>query len=67
MVTTNLQKHKNELNKYYIPNKITLGGAKSEIPLLKNKQSQETKIYICKNKTCQLPVSTIAEAIKFIN
>jgi len=58
---------KKEFNQRYIPNKIMLGGTKSELPLLKDKQSQETKIYICRNKTCQLPVSTVAEAVKFIN
>lgn len=58
---------KKELNKFYIPNKITLGGTKSELPLLKDKESQETKIYICRNKTCQLPVSTVAEAVKLLN
>lgn len=63
----NLQEVKNELNNFYIPNKITLGGTKSELPLLKNKQSEETKIYICQNKTCQLPVSTVAEAVQLIN
>ncbi|TKC10754.1 thioredoxin domain-containing protein [Pedobacter polaris] len=67
LVGVDLQNVKNELNKFYIPNKITLGGTKSELPLLKGKESKETKIYVCVNKTCQLPVSTIAEAIKFIN
>lgn len=58
---------KNDLHKLYIPNKITLGGIKNELPLLKDKQSQQTKIYICRNKTCQSPVNTIAEAVKLIN
>jgi uncharacterized protein YyaL (SSP411 family) len=57
---------KRELDQVYIPNKITLGGTKSKLPLLKDKQSHETKIYICRNKTCQLPVSTVAEAVKLI-
>jgi len=61
-----LQEIKHELNNIYIPNKITLGGTKSELPLLKDKQSQETKIYICLNNTCQLPVRTVAEAIEII-
>ena len=56
-----------KLHQLYIPNKITLGGTKNELPLLKDKQSQQTKIYICRNKTCQRPVSTMDEAIKFIN
>lgn len=57
---------KNEMNSLYIPNKILLGGIKSKLPLLDGKLSDETKIFICKNKTCQLPVATIAEAIKLI-
>ncbi len=57
---------KKELNNVYIPNKIILGGATSKLPLLRDKQSDETKIYVCKNKTCQLPVNTVAEAIKNI-
>ncbi|RYG08683.1 MAG: thioredoxin domain-containing protein, partial [Chitinophagaceae bacterium] len=51
------QNIKSELNNSYIPNKITLGGTKSDLPLLKDKASAETKIYICRNKTCQLPVA----------
>ncbi|PST81568.1 thioredoxin domain-containing protein [Pedobacter yulinensis] len=55
-----------KLNRYYIPNKILLGGTKSALPLLKDKQSVETKIYICRNKVCQLPVLTADEAYKLI-
>lgn len=58
---------KKEVNKHYIPNKITLGGTNSGLPLLKDKQSIETKIYICRNKVCQLPVATVDEALKLIN
>nr|WP_121273470.1 thioredoxin domain-containing protein [Pedobacter schmidteae] len=61
-----LEKIKGAFNKYYIPNKITLGGINSRLPLLKDKQSIETKIYICRNKVCQLPVSTVDEALTLI-
>ncbi|WP_285055630.1 thioredoxin domain-containing protein [Pedobacter ginsengisoli] len=57
---------KKELNKHYIPNKVVLGGTNSQLPLLKDKRSIETKIYICRNKTCQLPVTTVEEALQFI-
>ncbi|RZK51100.1 MAG: hypothetical protein EOO91_21330, partial [Pedobacter sp.] len=63
---TDFNNVKKELNTNYIPNKIVLGGEKSELPLLKDKESAETKIYVCKNKTCQLPVATVAEAVKNI-
>ena len=58
---------KAEFNQTYIPNKIVLGGTTSKLPLLAGKQGEDTKIYICRNKTCQLPVNTVAEAIKLLN
>ena len=57
---------KKEFDKQYIPNKITLSGTKSTLPLLQHKQSEQTKIYICRNKTCQLPVTTVDEALGHI-
>lgn len=55
-----------ELSNYYIPNKILLGGTKSNLPLLEGKQSNETKVYICRNKVCQLPVKTVEEALEYL-
>ena len=63
---TNVVEVKRELNMHYIPNKITLAGTNSTLPLLKDKQSIETKIYICRNKACQLPVATVNEALQLI-
>ena len=57
---------KKELDKQYIPNKITLAGNKSNLPLLQHKQSEKTKIYVCRNKTCQLPVSNVEKLLKLI-
>ncbi len=57
---------KREINTLYIPNKIILSGTNSTLPLLKDKESIETKIYICRNKVCQLPVTTVDEALKLI-
>lgn len=54
------------LSGHYIPNKITLGGTKSNLPLLKGKQSNETKVYICRNKVCQLPVNTVEDALEYL-
>ncbi|RZM26993.1 MAG: thioredoxin domain-containing protein [Pedobacter sp.] len=62
-----MEEVKRQLNAHYIPNKITLGGTNSSLPLLKDKQSNETKIYICRNKMCQLPVSSVDEALQLIN
>ena len=54
-----------ELYRYYIPNKIILGTAtQSDLPLLKEKQAKdETLIYVCVDKVCQLPVRTVEEII----
>ncbi|MBS1684062.1 MAG: thioredoxin domain-containing protein [Bacteroidetes bacterium] len=48
----------------YRPDTIILGAMKeSTLPLLAGKyQAQGTWIYVCRNKTCQLPVQTVSEA-----
>ncbi|MBE8722284.1 thioredoxin domain-containing protein [Sphingobacterium pedocola] len=56
-----------EMDSYYIPNKITLGGTKSTLPLLKNRQGVEPKAYLCRNKTCSLPQSSITQILELIN
>ena len=55
------------LEKYYIPNKILLGGAAGTLPLLQDKWHDETKIYVCQNRTCSLPVTEVIDAIKQID
>ena len=50
----------------YIPNKIFLGGTKSTFPLLVNKQQLESKAYLCRNKTCSLPQSSITQLLELI-
>ncbi len=56
-----------ELEKHYIPNKILLGGTAGTLPLLQDKRDTETKIYVCQNRTCSLPVTTIIDAINQID
>ena len=51
----------------YIPNKITLGGTNSTLPLLVNKQEFDSKAYLCRNKSCSLPQSSIAQLVELIN
>lgn len=48
----------------YIPNAIWLGGrTEGSLPLLKDKLvNGKTMIYICQNKLCKLPVSTLTAA-----
>ena len=57
-----------EMAKYYIPNSLFTGSTvESDLPLLENKWVKgETFIYVCVNKTCQLPVKKTDEALKQI-
>jgi len=55
-----------EFEKNYIPNKIILGGKKGSLPLLPGKFGSITRIYVCKDKTCGLPVENIKDALKQI-
>jgi uncharacterized protein len=55
-----------DIEKKYIPNKIMLGGKKGSLPLLLNRFGNTTQIFVCKNKTCGLPVTNTAEALKQI-
>jgi len=56
-----------EIENNYIPNKIILGGKKGSLPLLRDKFNDTTQVYICKDKTCSLPVDNITDALKQIN
>ena len=55
-----------DFEKNYIPNKIMLGGKKGSLPLLQDKFGTFTQIFICKDKTCGLPVSNVNDALKQI-
>lgn len=58
-----------EINQTYIPNKLLIGSTgESELPLLEYKFTEgETRIYVCVNKSCKLPVTEVAEALKQID
>lgn len=56
-----------DLERFFIPNKLVMSNiTSSNLPLVKDKIStnNETKVFVCFNKTCQLPVSSIPEALK---
>src|SRR5690606_6117813 len=55
-----------ELDLSYIPNKITLGGLHENLPLLEGRVGLTDKVYVCRNKTCSLPVDTISDLLKLI-
>lgn len=58
-----------EINKQYLPHVIIAGcTAESELPFLKNRFVKDTLMfYVCKNKTCNLPTSSIKETLKTLN
>ena len=61
------KKFANELNQYFIPNKIISGSVEvSDRPPLEHKViiNGETTIYVCFNKSCKRPVTTVKEALK---
>ncbi|MFD2145987.1 hypothetical protein [Mucilaginibacter antarcticus] len=43
-----------------------MGGTKGSLPLLRDKFSSRTQVFICKDKTCGLPADNIADALKQI-
>ncbi|WP_196896162.1 thioredoxin domain-containing protein [Aureivirga marina] len=63
----NIEEISNKFKNYYIPNIILAGCVKpSEISLLKNRESLETKVYICKNNSCNLPQTDFQKSINNI-
>jgi len=55
---------------FYLPNAVFAGTeTTSNLPLLTDRFAinDQTTIYICYNKTCQLPVHTISEALEQID
>lgn len=63
----NYEAFRTELEKNYIPNKIILGGTKGSLPLLQERFGDTTRIFVCRDKTCSLPVDNITGALKQIN
>ncbi len=55
-----------DLISYYKPNKVIMGTEKkSDLPLFEKRISKDkkTRIYVCYNKACQVPVEKVAEAL----
>ncbi|HUM47805.1 MAG TPA: thioredoxin domain-containing protein [Chitinophagales bacterium] len=59
-------KQRKALGNYFLPDKMLIGSiAESSLPLLENKfVKEQTLIYVCVNKTCQLPVKKVEEAVR---
>lgn len=56
------------LYKHYLPNAIfVVTASPSELDILKGRYvNDKTLIYVCKNKSCQMPTSVIKEAVELI-
>ena len=65
VVGKDCEKKRSEFEQHYLPNKILLGSKKeSTLPLLEHKLVPgDTRIYVCVNKACQLPVGEVSEAM----
>lgn len=52
---------------HYIANRLFLGSTKpSELALLKDRTTAGSTIFVCVEKTCELPVTTVEEAVQRI-
>ena len=58
-----------DLNSFYLPNKLIIGSTTAnDLPLLKNRfVDGKTLIYVCVNKACKMPTENLEESIKMIN
>jgi uncharacterized protein len=56
---------RSELDRHYLPDTILSGGkTEGQLPLLKGKLIEgQTTIYVCRNKTCRLPVTDTPQAL----
>jgi len=69
IVGNELEKFRKEIQTHYIPFAVYVGTkSKSNLALLQNREAtnDKTKIYVCRNKVCKLPVNNVELAIKEI-
>ncbi len=68
IIGSDWQQKLSEFHKNYLPNAIYLGGDnEGTFSLLQNKLvAGKTIIYVCENKTCQMPVEEVTAALKQI-
>ncbi|MEO6681671.1 MAG: thioredoxin domain-containing protein [Ginsengibacter sp.] len=54
-----------DFQNHFFPDALFLGGENGSLPLLDGKEiSDKTMIYVCRNKTCALPVEKVEGAIR---
>jgi uncharacterized protein YyaL (SSP411 family) len=56
-----------KMQENYLPTTLFMGGTEENLPLLENKLVEgETMIYVCKQKTCKMPVLEVDKAISMM-
>jgi uncharacterized protein YyaL (SSP411 family) len=58
-----------DFDRFFVPNKIVMGtNSSSKLPLLISRTdiNAKTAIYVCYDKTCQLPVTQVEDALKVL-
>jgi uncharacterized protein len=66
IVGNDFDKCRRLIQKEYLPNCLFLGGNKSNLPLLKEKDLLKNKFYVCENKSCSLPYEDLGEFLEKI-
>ena len=57
-----------ELQRNYLPNCLICPGNSEALPLLQNRLvAGKTRIYVCEDNSCKLPVDTVSEALHLIS
>ncbi len=57
-----------ELNQYYIPNRLFMGGEKeSDLEILEGKFMDETTIFVCIEGACKMPTNATVDAVAQMN
>jgi len=67
IVGENADEIRKDFDRFFVPNKIVSGTkTSSSLPLLENRTplNGQTAIYICYDKTCQLPVTSVEKALE---
>ncbi|GAB4043611.1 thioredoxin domain-containing protein [Spirosoma jeollabukense] len=69
IVGPDTERFRAELDAEFYPNKVLCGSvSKSDLPLLHQRGpiDEKTAIYVCYNRACQLPVTSVAEVWKMV-
>lgn len=61
-----VKQFRKQMKTWYVPNKLLAGGVTGTVPILKNRIGAETQAFLCKRKSCSLPVKSADELLKLI-